>query len=99
MTLDNQFEENEQDIDFTKLFPETKFRFNPLKQLRVVKAEVDEAMEEVNNRNKKGILIESIDIIHSTFTLMYNEGYTNAEINQAIRDVQNKNRARGYYEE
>ena len=86
------------DIDLTELFPRTIFRFSPLEQLRRVGTEVEETRLEIEANNPDGILHESIDIVQGVFTLLYNQGYTNAQIIQAIKDTQNKNRARGYYE-
>lgn len=85
------------DIDFEQLFPRTKFRFDPNNQLIVVEKEVNEAREAVFESPER-LLSECIDIIYSTFTLLYNEKYSNKQINQAIRDTIEKNKQRGYYE-
>ena len=86
-----------EDLDFRDLFPRTKFRFSPNDQCDVMLKEVEEVRGAVF-QTRDELLKECVDVLQATFSLIYNEGYTNPEILKAIRDVQVKNRKRGYYE-
>lgn len=84
------------DYDFKKLFPKVKFNLDSKAQLYRVLDELVEAEAELNNDCL--FLEEVIDVIHSSFNLLYTKNYTNIQIQAAITKCIDKNKLRGKYE-
>ena len=82
------------------IFPEvTVGDFSPKDQMYKVLDELVELEEAYQNNDRRETLKEAIDVIHATYTFLYLNDYNDNQISDAISDVVEKNRARGYYDE
>jgi len=83
----------------TKNFPMiTVGDFNKKTQMYKVLDELVELEEAYASGNRDETLKEAIDVIHSTYTFLYLNGYNVSDIDNAIDAVIEKNRKRGYYD-
>jgi phosphoribosyl-ATP pyrophosphohydrolase len=81
------------------LFPEiTVGDFSRKDQMYKALDELVELEQAYADGNRDEVLKESIDVIHSVFTFLYLNEYKDYEISNAIREVVEKNRRRGYYD-
>lgn len=80
------------------IFPKIRTSNTVTTQLLHTLDELAEVEVEVLDNNREKILLESIDVIHSTMTMLNKAGYSKKEIDYAVKQVIKKNAERGYYE-
>jgi len=84
-------------LNIKDLIPEVKDYYSPKDQLDRVLDELCELEQDIISENNECALEECVDVIHTSFNLLYKMGYDSEKIMNKINFVVNKNRKRGYY--